>query len=77
MKYVLVLSFCVLTFTSHAQINPESKLSKQEFHEIIQDSVKIVFEDYKKTIRLDSVWQQALSSSELLRKCMMISLLKT
>lgn len=68
MKYVLVLSFCVLTFTSHAQINPESKLSKQEFHEIIQDSVKIVFEDYKKTIRLDSVWQQALSSSELFEK---------
>ncbi|MGO2294018.1 MAG: LysM peptidoglycan-binding domain-containing protein [Psychroflexus halocasei] len=65
MEYLMILVFCLFTISHQAQFNPENELSKQEFHEIIQDSVKIVFEDYKKTIRLDSIWQKALSSSEL------------
>ncbi|MGM0635701.1 MAG: LysM peptidoglycan-binding domain-containing protein [Bacteroidota bacterium] len=38
------------------------------FNELVNDSLKIILEDYRKTIRLDSVWQAELTQSDLYEK---------
>ncbi len=67
MKYTGLLLLCVIQFSFAQPLtkSQDSSLKQQDFHEIIQDSVKYVFSDYMKTIDLDQKWQKALSDQDL------------
>ncbi|QSS97878.1 LysM peptidoglycan-binding domain-containing protein [Psychroflexus sp. ALD_RP9] len=74
MKYLLFVTITILSVNigfsqnSSAHKDKAQTLSVQQFNEIVQDSLRYVFYDYVKTIKLDKRWQKALSDTQLFDK---------
>ncbi len=74
MKHLFFVAITVFSVSLGFSQNNSKKqhktkpLNMQQFHEIVQDSLRYVFYDYIKTVKLDERWQNALSDSQLFDK---------